>query len=241
MVELNGTRVAGKAMDDRACVAAITACLHELKALQHQWDVYAVATVQEETGLIRRGDRRLRRPAGHRHRARRDLRGAAGRRDDTASEIGGGPVIAVGPNFHVKLVEQIKEVARNNEIKFQDEVLPGNSGTDAWAIQVAREGVPTALFSIAAAQHALAGRDGRSQGHHADGAAAGAVHRRAGRRLPRHHRLGRSEGEHGRLTRSSADRLRNSPVDFATIKAASDDAAFCFRPTYSKELFTNEA
>ena len=27
-------------------------------------------------------------------------------------------------------------------------MLPGNSGTDAWAIQVAREGVPTALLEV---------------------------------------------------------------------------------------------
>jgi endoglucanase len=68
---------------------------------------------------------------------------------DTGKEMGGGPVIAIGPNFHTALVDKIKETARRNEVKFQEESLPGASGTDAWAIQVAREGVPTALFSIA--------------------------------------------------------------------------------------------
>ncbi len=51
MIELQNGRVAGKAMDDRACVAAITACLHHLRGMSHQWDVYATATVQEENGL----------------------------------------------------------------------------------------------------------------------------------------------------------------------------------------------
>ena len=51
MLELNGSRVAGKAMDDRACVAAVSVCLKELQRYHHAWDVYAVATVQEETGL----------------------------------------------------------------------------------------------------------------------------------------------------------------------------------------------
>ena len=149
MVELNGTRVAGKAMDDRACVAAVTACLHELKALQHKWDVYAVATVQEETGLF--GAATAAYAIQPDIAIALDVTFAAqpGVDVDTGSEIGGGPVISVGPNFHVKLVEQIKEVARNYEIKFQDDVIPGASGTDAWSIQVAREGVPTALFSIA--------------------------------------------------------------------------------------------
>jgi endoglucanase len=31
---------------------------------------------------------------------------------------------------------------------YQVEPLPGRSGTDAWAIQVTREGIPTALLSI---------------------------------------------------------------------------------------------
>ena len=81
MIDLNGTRVAGKAMDDRClCRRRDRLPATSLKSLQHQWDVYAVATVQEETGLLRRADCRLLRQAGHRHRARRDLRGAARRR-----------------------------------------------------------------------------------------------------------------------------------------------------------------
>jgi endoglucanase len=34
------------------------------------------------------------------------------------------------------------------EIPYQVEPVPGRSGTDAWAIQVTREGIPTALLSI---------------------------------------------------------------------------------------------
>lgn len=148
MIDLNGTRVAAKALDDRACVAAITVCLHELQSLQHAWDVYAVATVQEETGL--RGAATAAYVVQPDIAIALDVTFAAqpGVEADAAREMGGGPVIAIGPNFHIKLVEQIKETARDMEIKFQEEVLPGASGTDAWSIQVAREGIPTALFSI---------------------------------------------------------------------------------------------
>ncbi len=51
MIELQNGRLAAKTMDDRACVAAVTACLHYLHGMQHRWDVYATATMQEETGL----------------------------------------------------------------------------------------------------------------------------------------------------------------------------------------------
>ena len=149
MIDLNGTRVAGKAMDDRSCIAAVTVCLNELKQLQHQWDVYAVATVQEETGLI--GAQTAAYQVKPDIAIALDVTFAAqpGVEADTGREMGGGPVIAIGPNFHTRLVEQIKEVARRNELKFQDEAIPGASGTDAWSIQVAREGIPTALFGIA--------------------------------------------------------------------------------------------
>lgn len=148
MLELLGTKVAGKAMDDRACVAAVTLCLHELQAMHHGWDVVAVATVQEERGL---------------HGAKTSANAVApdvaialdvtfapqpGVDNDATSELGGGPGIGVGPNFHPKLLERIQETAKRHEIKLQEDVIPGNSGTDAWAIQVALEGVPTALLEV---------------------------------------------------------------------------------------------
>ncbi|MBE0689274.1 MAG: M42 family peptidase, partial [Anaerolineae bacterium] len=52
LIELGANRIAAKALDDRICVAAVTACLHHLQRMRHVWDVYAVATVQEESGLL---------------------------------------------------------------------------------------------------------------------------------------------------------------------------------------------
>jgi endoglucanase len=62
--------------------------------------------------------------------------------------LGEGPSIAIGPNFHPKVVERLREVAKDREIPYHVDPIPGRSGTDAWAIQVTREGVPTALVSI---------------------------------------------------------------------------------------------
>ena len=65
-----------------------------------------------------------------------------------AFPLGEGPTIGVGPNFHPVLAARLKEVAEAHEIPYHVEPMPGSSGTDAWAIQVAREGVPTALISV---------------------------------------------------------------------------------------------
>jgi putative aminopeptidase FrvX len=148
MIELNSNKVAGKAMDDRACVAAVTFALHALQGMRHRWDVYAAATVQEETGLLG-----AKTAAYH---IKPDIAIALdvtfapqpGVDAADASEFNGGPAIGVGPNFHPKLVDKLRETAKRYEIKTQDDFLPGASGTDAWAIQVALQGIPTALLSI---------------------------------------------------------------------------------------------
>lgn len=148
MLELMGSRVAGKAMDDRACVAAVTLCLHELAGMHHQWDVYAAATVQEETGLY--GAKTVA------NRVQPDIAIALdvtfapqpGVEADSTSEMGGGPGIGVGANFHPKLYDKLRDTAKAHEIKLQDDIIPGSSGTDAWSIQVAQQGIPTALLEV---------------------------------------------------------------------------------------------
>lgn len=148
MLDLLGTRVAGKAMDDRACVAAVTLCLHELQGLHHSWDVVAAATVQEERGLM--GAKTAANAVAPDIAIALDVTFAPqpGVDSDSTCEMGGGPGFGVGPNFHPLLLDKIRETAKQHEIKLQDDVLPGNSGTDAWAIQVALEGVPTALLEV---------------------------------------------------------------------------------------------
>lgn len=148
MIELNSNRVAGKAMDDRACVAAVTVCLHQLRRMQHSWDVYAAATVQEETGLY--GAKTAA------HLIQPDIAIALdvtfakqpGVPDEKAVEMGGGVGIGIGPNFHPHLYDKLRDTAKQYEIKLQDDLLPGNSGTDAWSIQVALQGIPTALLEV---------------------------------------------------------------------------------------------
>jgi endoglucanase len=149
MVELKNRRVAGKAMDDRACVAAVTLALERLANVSHICDVFAVATVQEETGL--KG------AIASAYGVAPDLAVALdvtyGRQPgvteaDLAFALGDGPTIGMGPNFHPALLARLRWVAQAHEIPYETEVLPGRSGTDAWAIQVTREGVPTALVGV---------------------------------------------------------------------------------------------
>ncbi|MDI7274990.1 MAG: M42 family metallopeptidase [Anaerolineae bacterium] len=147
-LELAGSRLAGKGMDDRAAVAAIAFCLELLAKRRHQWDVYAVATVQEEVGL--RGAITSAFGVAPQLGIAIDVTFGSqfGVPEHQTMEMGGGPPVGLGPNFHPRVHERLVETAKALEIPYQIDPIPGRSGTDAWAIQVTGEGIPTALLSI---------------------------------------------------------------------------------------------
>lgn len=147
LMEMEGDLVVAKAMDDRACVAIVTACLHHLQDMHHSWDVYAVATVQEETGLFGAATAAYHINPDAAIALDVTFAPQPGISSDT-SEINGGPAIALGANIHPRLYEHLVSTAKKHEIKYQVDPLPGVTGTDAWTIQIAREGIPTALLEL---------------------------------------------------------------------------------------------
>jgi endoglucanase len=146
--ELKGGYFSGKALDDRASVAAVAVCLEALAASHHEWDVLGVASVQEETTFLG--------AATSAYDIAPDVAIAIdvsfgeqnGVSSDHAVGMGKGPAIGIGPNFHPRLVQALVDMAGKLEMPCQMEPTPGHSGTDAWPIQVAHEGIPTALLSI---------------------------------------------------------------------------------------------
>ena len=61
---------------------------------------------------------------------------------------GAGPVIARGPNINPVVFERLVAAAKAEDIPYQLEAEPSVTGTDARAIQVARDGIPTGLISV---------------------------------------------------------------------------------------------
>jgi endoglucanase len=147
LVELKGGLVSGKALDNRASVVASAICLEELRRTRHDWDVYAVATTLEEVGLkgAITSAYGLEPDVG----IAVDVTWAdqPGAPEEYTYQLGKGPTIACGPNFHPKLQEALVETAKALEMDYHIEPVVGG-GSDAWAIQVTREGIPSALLSI---------------------------------------------------------------------------------------------
>jgi tetrahedral aminopeptidase len=148
LLTLRNGRVAGKALDNRASVAALTLAIDALSRRQHDWDFYAVATVQEEMGI--KGAITSAYGIAPELAIALDVTFAK-QHDDTdpgSFELDKGPTLGVGPNFHPEVVSRLRQAAEAEEIAFTVEPLPGSSGTDAWGIQLAREGIPVGLISL---------------------------------------------------------------------------------------------
>jgi tetrahedral aminopeptidase len=147
-LELTGDTLAGHSMDNRVSVAAVTICLQELAQTAHAWDVWAVASVQEEVTL---GGAKT-----SPFEIRPDLAVVVdvtfakgpGVSNYRGFPLGKGVTLAIGPNIHPALHKAFKELAEKLDIPHVVEAAPRMSGTDAMGIQVVAEGIPCLVLGI---------------------------------------------------------------------------------------------
>lgn len=148
MVSLKNSLVAGKAFDDRSAVVCVAEALRLLSTMQHHWDIYAVANVQEEIGYQGavtsafriNPDIAIAIDVSHAEQPNTT--------DVGALPLNGGMGIATGPNIHPLVHERLVATAKAHEIPYRVTAYAGATGTNAWAMQVVREGIPTALIDI---------------------------------------------------------------------------------------------
>ena len=147
-MELAGDILSGHTLDNRASVAALTVCLEELQSKSHVWDVWAIATVQEETSFLG--------AYSSAYAIRPQLAIAI---DGTFAKgpgangwqtfpLGKGVGLCMGPNMHPFLHKKLKDLVERLEIPWFLDVTPAHSGTDAYPMQTTVEGIPTALVEF---------------------------------------------------------------------------------------------
>lgn len=143
--ELAGEVISGHSVDNRASVAALTVCLEELRNKPHMWDVWAVATVQEEVNLLGAYSSAF----ALRPQVAIVVDGTFGKGPGAngwqSFPMGKGVGLGIGANMHPFLHTKLKELAERLEIPWFLDVMPTHSGTDAFAVQITAEGIPTAL------------------------------------------------------------------------------------------------
>lgn len=141
--------VAGKALDNRCGFAAILKTLDNIKNIKlKNTDIAICGSVLEETG-----------GAGIKTAAFKVLPSQALVIDATHAktpdaprcgtfELGSGCAIGAGPNISTKIMKRLISCAEKNKLRYEVEVMEGNTGTNAWILQTSCVGVPCGLISI---------------------------------------------------------------------------------------------
>lgn len=148
-VRLLGDRFASRCLDDRAGVAVLLLTMEKLQQENNlACDIAVLVSAQEEvTGLGAQSGTFFVQPD---YAIAVDV--THGKTYDSASDytfaLGDGVAIGMGPNFHRDLTQALIRTAKAYDIPYALEVMEGNTGTNAWTIQIIAHGVATALLSI---------------------------------------------------------------------------------------------
>ena len=145
---LIGTRITGAALDDRIGMAALLRVLDIIKEKNPPVKVSVLFSVQEETT-----------EAGGKT-------GAFGISPDEAiavdvsfgtapdvseqesGKLGDGAMICISPSLSQEMSNSLISLAEANSIKYQTEICPSQTGTNADVISTAKTGIKTGLVSI---------------------------------------------------------------------------------------------
>ena len=140
--------VSGKALDDRAGVAAILFALSELKDAPLTVDIAVCFAVQEELGCRGAGVAGFALKPDYCIVTDVSFAHTPDARADQCGVLGGGAMLGISPILHRPLTKKLESLARQADIPLQYEVMGGTTGTDADVISIAGGGVRTALLSI---------------------------------------------------------------------------------------------
>ncbi len=147
-LQMGSGYIAGHSLDNRISVGALTVCLQELRNFNLKWNIWCVATVQEEMNMSG--------AFTSAYEIRPDMAitvdvtfaKGPGSTDHRTFALGKGPSLGVGANIHPALYRQFKQTAEEMDMPYAVETMPFSSGTDSMAMQTTMEGIPNMVLGI---------------------------------------------------------------------------------------------
>ena len=145
---LQGDIVGGKSFDDRAGVASLLLLAEKLKGEKLPISVVIALTDMEELGT--RGAKTACFKINPDEAIAIDV--SFGNAPDVSptecGELGKGAMVGIAPVLSKNMSNKLINVAKENGIPYQTEVMGGRTGTDADTLSITREGVPSGVVSI---------------------------------------------------------------------------------------------
>ncbi len=150
-LHLNNDLYASKAFDDRVGVYTVARVMESLKNHPIFANVYGVSSVQEEVGG--RGAKTASNYVEPDISIVIDVTFATDHPDTSIKEsaeikLGAGPALTIGSRINTKLLNLVKKIATDNNIPYQLEIWPSNTGTDLDQIHHNDKGSAGLLISI---------------------------------------------------------------------------------------------
>lgn len=145
---LKNGRITGKALDNRAGVAAVITAGEKLAGLSLPFRVVLLFPTGEELGL--RGAKVGAFGSGADECISVDV--SFGDSPDVPADktarLGSGAMIGVSPVLSKNIYKKLQDIAKEKEIPYTLEVMGGTTSTDADVISITESGIPTGLISI---------------------------------------------------------------------------------------------
>lgn len=150
VIPLQNDFVAGKSLDDRSSLVALIEMLRQLQNVNHAWDVYAVANINEEDSAVYVGALTSAYAIRPNVAICLDVTHAQqpGLYGESDPRVSFGPCIARGANVHPVVFEKLHSAAAGETIPHHITVYGADTQTNGWMMQVAGEGIPTGLVEI---------------------------------------------------------------------------------------------
>ena len=140
--EMLNNKIMGKSFDDKACAACAIYAVATTPREELAGDVYVMLSCCEEvTGMVAPGAYSLN--PDYAMSIDVNLGRVPGTKKEDTVELGKGPSITISAVTDRNLTNMLIDIAKDKEIPYQVSVSPTHTGTNAVAIQLAREGIPT--------------------------------------------------------------------------------------------------
>ena len=147
-IELKNNRISGKALDNRAGMAAVIMAAKKIATQNPKSNVVLLFPTGEELGL--RGARvsAYDIPADECIVVDVSFGDCMEVPASKTAKLGSGAMIGISPVLDKNIYNKLKRLAKENDIPFTLEVMGGATSTDADVITLTRSGIPSGLISI---------------------------------------------------------------------------------------------
>ncbi len=145
---LLNNRIVAPALDNRASISCLICCAEMLSQIQLDHKITLILSVQEETGGLGAKIGAYHIMADEAIVVDVSFASQPGISEEKTGDLSAGPMIGIAPSLSQDVYKKLIEVSKMSNIKYQLEIMSGNTGTNSDLISISKSGIKCGLISI---------------------------------------------------------------------------------------------